>query len=236
MSTDIWELKESTEAREAAENNDFKMVTFSLGGKDYGIDIMKVKEILKVNKFTYVPNSEKYVRGVYNLRGDIISIIDFRKMFGVAEARKSDGLEDIIVLNLDDKRIGVIVDNINKVIALPSETIKEPHPIFSNINIKYIMGIVEKGSSIYLILDVERILGADTEEDEEEERRIDRSYNEEYLRKETSVTKEHDSYETTETSDREIRDINKKFITDTLLTFKKVQYNRYKYKMVQQKI
>ncbi len=221
MSTDIWELKESTEAREAAENNDFKMVTFSLGGKDYGIDIMKVKEILKVNKFTYVPNSEKYVRGVYNLRGDIISIIDFRKMFGVAEARKSDGLEDIIVLNLDDKRIGVIVDNINKVIALPSETIKEPHPIFSNINIKYIMGIVEKGSSIYLILDVERILGADTEEDEEEERRIDRSYNEEYLRKETSVTKEHDSYETTETSDREIRDINKKFITDTLLTFKK---------------
>ncbi len=50
MSTDIWELKESSEAREAAENNDFKMVTFSLGGKDYGIDIMKVKEILKVNK------------------------------------------------------------------------------------------------------------------------------------------------------------------------------------------
>ena len=181
MSTDIWELKESSEAREAAENNDFKMVTFSLGGKDYGIDIMKVKEILKVNKFTYVPNSETYVKGVYNLRGDIISIIDFRKMFGVPEIKKDDDLEDIIVLNLDDKRIGVIVDSINKVIALPSETIKEPHPIFSNINIKYIMGIVEKGSSIYLILDVERILGAEAEEEEEEKRAERSSYNDDYI-------------------------------------------------------
>ena len=68
---------------------DFKMVTFSLGGKDYGIDIMRVKEIAKFTQFTYVPNTAPFVRGVYNLRGDIISVIDLRLMFnpgGRAEA------------------------------------------------------------------------------------------------------------------------------------------------------
>ncbi len=226
MSTDIWELKESAEARETAENNDFKMVTFSLGGKDYGIDIMKVKEILKVNKFTYVPNSEKYVKGVYNLRGDIISIIDFRKMFGVPEKQKEDELEDIIVLNLDDNRIGVIVDSINKVIALPSETIKEPHPIFSNINIKYIMGIIEKGTGIYLLLDVERILGSENEEEEAEERRTDRvAYSDEYYKEGSKQLykeeiEEEEIQKETETNQDEIDDINKNFISDTLKTFK----------------
>ncbi len=222
MSTDIWELKDSSEAREAAENNDFKMVTFSLGGKDYGIDIMKVKEILKVNKFTYVPNSEKYVRGVYNLRGDIISIIDFRKMFGVPEKEETEEFEDIIVLNMDENRIGVIVDSINKVIALPSETIKEPHPIFSNINVKYIMGIVEKGSSIYLILDVERILGTESEEEESEDRRIEKSVqSDEYYGKITNnEVKEKTEKIEVKTSSKEIEDINKNFIIDTLKTFK----------------
>mgnify|MGYP000676561961 FL=1 len=57
---------------------DFKMVTFSLSGKDYAIDIMKVKEIAKAGRFTYVPNALPFVRGVYNLRGDIIPIIDLR--------------------------------------------------------------------------------------------------------------------------------------------------------------
>ena len=226
MSTDIWELKESSETRETAENNDFKMVTFSLGGKDYGIDIMRVKEILKVNKFTYVPNSEKYVKGVYNLRGDIISIIDFRKMFGVPEKQKEDDLEDIIVLNLDENRIGVIVDSINKVIALPSETIKEPHPIFSNINIKYIMGIVEKGPSIYLILDVERILGTDAEDESAEDDVIDSSdYSIDYPEKDYSKAEVEETSSVPQRAEKaaeqkEIEDINKKFIIDTLKTFK----------------
>ena len=228
MSTDIWELKESSEARETAENNDFKMVTFSLGGKDYGIDIMKVKEILKVNKFTYVPNSEKYVKGVYNLRGDIISIIDFRKMFGVTEKQKDDDLEDIIVLNLDENRIGVIVDTISKVIALPSETIKEPHPIFSNINIKYIMGIVEKGTSIYLILDVERILGTDSEEENDEDEINEgpvfgNDYSENNYSKddiEDTPPEQVEIKDNSASEKKEIEDINKKFIIDTLKTFK----------------
>ena len=140
MSTDIWELKEEYNKAEAVDNIDYKMVSFSLGGKDYGIDIMKVKEIQKVNKFTFVPNSEPYVRGVFNLRGDIISIIDLRIMFSVSYDENNNDLEDVIVLTVDDKKIGVIVDSINKVIGIQSSTIQPPHPIFSNINIQETFG------------------------------------------------------------------------------------------------
>ena len=67
------------EQKERVSIVDFKMVTFSLAGKDYAIDIMKVKEIAKAGHFTYVPNTLPFVLGVYNLRGDIIPIIDLRR-------------------------------------------------------------------------------------------------------------------------------------------------------------
>lgn len=209
MSTDIWELKEQQTRTEAIDQIDYKMVSFSLGGKDYGIDIMKVKEILKVNKFTYVPNSEPYVRGVYNLRGDIISIIDLRTMFRVEKEDKGDGFEDIIVLTIDDKRIGVIVDSINKVVGVQSSSIQQPHPIFSNINIKYIRGIVEKDTKIYIILDVDRILGEE-EELEETGETEDREAGEEVAAR---------AEETHYRSEEKETDINKDFIKETLKTF-----------------
>jgi purine-binding chemotaxis protein CheW len=148
------------EEAEKIENIDYKMVTFSLAGKDYGIDIMKVKEISKAKRFTFVPNAEPYVRGVYNLRGDIISIIDLRIMFNLPAVRREDGsFEDMIILRLDEYLIGVIVDTINKVVGIHSGNIQAPHPIFGDINIKYIQGVVENEGRLYLILDVERILG-----------------------------------------------------------------------------
>jgi purine-binding chemotaxis protein CheW len=158
MSTIRQNIKEEEASR--IENIDFKMVTFSLAGKEYGIDIMKVKEISKANRFTFVPNSASYVRGVYNLRGDIISVIDLRVMFNLPAPKVAEGvMEDMIILRLDEMLIGVIVDSIDKVVGINSETIQPPHPIFGDINIKFIKGVVENDDRLYLILDVERILG-----------------------------------------------------------------------------
>jgi len=165
MSTISDELKQ--EEAEKVENIDYKMVTFSLAGKDYGIDIMKVKEISKAKRFTYVPNADPYVRGVYNLRGDIISIIDLRIMFNLPAPKQEEAsFEDMIILRLDDYLIGVIVDSIDKVVGINSESIQPPHPIFGDINIKFIKGVVENEGRLYLILDVEKILG-DTRHNEE---------------------------------------------------------------------
>jgi purine-binding chemotaxis protein CheW len=145
------------------------MITFSLAGKDYGVDIMNVKEIAKADKFTYVPNAASFVRGVYNLRGDIIPIIDLRIFFHLPVDKKEDGQENMLILRIEDRVYGTIVDKIDKVVGINSETIQPPHPIFGDINIKFISGVVEKLGDLYIILDVIRIF-TQSEEDKSKPR------------------------------------------------------------------
>lgn len=144
--------------KERADAVDFKMVTFSLSGKDYGVDIMNVKEIAKAGKFTYVPNAAPFLRGVYNLRGDIIPVIDLRVFFHLpAEKKEEDALENTLILRVGEQVLGVIVDNIDKVVGISTSAIQPPHPIFGDINIKYIRGVVENQGRLYIILDAVRI-------------------------------------------------------------------------------
>ncbi|MCL2270552.1 MAG: chemotaxis protein CheW [Treponema sp.] len=150
---------ELQEQKERAESVDFKIITFSLAGKDYGVDIMNVKEIAKADKFTFVPNAASFVRGVYNLRGDIIPIIDLRIFFHVPQDKKADGQENMLILRINDQVYGTIVDKIDKVVGIHHESIQPPHPIFGDINIKFISGVVEKEGMLYIILDVVRIFG-----------------------------------------------------------------------------
>ncbi|MFW5768463.1 MAG: CheR family methyltransferase [Spirochaetota bacterium] len=164
MSTLMNERRIKAEQQERVENIDFKMVTFSLAGKDYGIDIMKVKEIAKDCDFTFVPNTASYVKGVYNLRGDIISIIDLRVMFNLqVEERAAGELENLIILRLEEHIIGIVVHHTDKVVGINSQTIQPPHPLFGDINVKYISGVVENDGRLYIILDVDRIFGKDEE-------------------------------------------------------------------------
>jgi purine-binding chemotaxis protein CheW len=155
---------ELQEQKERADTVDFKMITFSLAGKDYGVDIMNVKEIANADKFTYVPNAASFVRGVYNLRGDIIPIIDLRTFFHLPVDKKADGQENMLILRIEDRVYGTIVDKIDKVVGINSEAIQPPHPIFGDINIKFISGVVEKEGDLYIILDVIRIFTQNEEE------------------------------------------------------------------------
>jgi len=159
---------QATEAKKGSGDKvDFKMITFSLAGKEYGIDIMSVKEIAKAGRFTYVPNAAPFVRGVYNLRGDIISVIDLRTFFHLpAERKAEDALESLLILRIDEHVFGVIVDAIDKVVGISSAGIQPPHPIFGDINVKYIKGIVENSGKLYIILDVEKIFAPAREEEE----------------------------------------------------------------------
>jgi purine-binding chemotaxis protein CheW len=124
---------------------------------------MNVKEIAKADKFTFVPNAASFVRGVYNLRGDIIPIIDLRTFFHMPQEKKTDGLENMLILRINDQVYGTIVDKIDKVVGINHESIQPPHPIFGDINIKYISGVVEKQGDLYIILDVVRIFAISEE-------------------------------------------------------------------------
>ena len=160
---------ELQEQKERADDVDFKMITFSLAGKDYGVDIMNVKEIAKADKFTYVPNAASFVRGVYNLRGDIIPIIDLRMFFHLPVENKKASLENMLILKIDERVYGTIVDKIDKVVGINTESIQPPHPIFGDINIKFISGVVEKQGDLYIILDVIRIF-SQSEDDKQKPR------------------------------------------------------------------
>src|SRR5574344_1018477 len=106
---------EEIEARNKEKNSviDYKMVTFSLAGKDYAIDIMKVKEIAKAGCFTYVPNALPFVLGVYNLRGDIIPIIDLRLFFNSPVPEHDENyLENMLIVTVGEQTFGVVVDAI----------------------------------------------------------------------------------------------------------------------------
>lgn len=150
----------SDERKDRIATIDYKMVTFSLAGKDYAIDIMKVKEIAKAGRFTFVPNTAGFVLGVYNLRGDIIPIIDLRLFFNIpVEERKGNELENMIIVSVEEQTFGVVVDAIDKVVGIQRATIQPPHPLFGDINIKYIYGVVESNNRLYILLDIDRIFG-----------------------------------------------------------------------------
>ena len=151
----------SEERKEKLANIDFKMVAFSLAGRDYAIDIMKVKEIAKAGRFTYVPNTSPFVLGVYNLRGEIIPIIDLRLFFGIkVPERKGDEIENVIIVGVGEQIFGVVIDAIDKVVGIQKSSIQPPHPLFGGISIKYISGVVESNGHLYILLDIDRIFGA----------------------------------------------------------------------------
>ena len=165
ITSDVTEINASLqEEKERIDTVDSKIVSFSLAGKDYGIDIMNVKEIAKADKFTYVPNAASFVRGVYNLRGDIIPIIDLRTFFHMPVEKHTGVLENMLILRIEERVYGIIVDKIDKVVGINTEHIQPPHPIFGDINIKYISGVVEKGGDLYIILDVVRIFSQSEDE------------------------------------------------------------------------
>ncbi len=146
--------------KEQIVNIDFKMVTFALAGKEYAIDILKIKEIARAGRFTYVPNSAPFVIGVYNLRGEIIPIIDLRLFFNIpVPGRTGEEQESIIIISFGEQKYGVVVDRIDRVVGIQSSTIQPPHPLFGDINIKYIYGVVENGDRLYVLLDIDRIFG-----------------------------------------------------------------------------
>lgn len=162
-------MEQTQKKKDAANFIDFKMVTFSLAKKDYAIDIMHVKEIAKAGRFTYVPNTLPFVLGVYNLRGEIIPILDLRIFFNIeVPERKDDKLENLLILTLEDQTFGLIVDEIDKVIGVQKSTIQPPHPLFADINIKYLSGVVESNNRLYILLDVERIFSNKEKSDKNE--------------------------------------------------------------------
>ncbi|NIZ46877.1 chemotaxis protein CheW [Entomospira nematocerorum] len=157
--------------RESTALEDYKAVSFTLAGKDYGVDIMSVREISRGGRFTYVPNTPHFVRGVYNLRGEIIPVVDLRDFFGLP-VNKEERVEGILICRVKDTTLGLVVDSIEKVIGINRRNIQPAHPMFAEINIQYIEGIIDREERLYVLLNIHQIFGIAKELIEEEESQV----------------------------------------------------------------
>lgn len=133
-----------------------KFLTFSLGNESYGIEIMYVTEIVGIQPITEVPELPEYVKGIINLRGKIIPVMDVRLRFKKQPVDYNDRT-CIIVIDIQDVSIGMIVDTVSEVLSIPDEEIVPP-PDVNKSGRKYIKGIGKTGSDVTLILDCEKIL------------------------------------------------------------------------------
>ena len=137
----------------------YQLVTFQLGEELYGVDIMDVKEIVKIQAIRSIPNAPYYVEGIFNLRSEIIPIISLHKRFRLKKLDISDDVSGefeggFIILNIDGLKIGIIIDRIARVISVNKNEIQPPPQMLSGTGTEYIHGVVRQNNGYLIILDI----------------------------------------------------------------------------------
>ena len=141
-----------------ADSNQF--LTFTLGEEEYGIEILKVQEIKGYTRITAIPGAPAYVKGVMNLRGTIVPIIDLRIKFGLPPT-EYDKLTVIIVVMVEGRASGMVVDAVSDVLNIPENEI-QPTPEFSSqTNTDFISGMGKSGEKLIILLDINKVVGID---------------------------------------------------------------------------
>ena len=134
-------------------------LTFRLDQEEYGIDILKVQEIRGYEPPTRVANAPDFIKGVVNLRGPIVPIVDMRLKFNCSKA-EYNAFTVVIILNLRNRIVGVVVDSVSDVMELPAESIKAAPEIDSVIDSAAVLGLGSLGDRMLILLDIERLMSA----------------------------------------------------------------------------
>ncbi len=149
-----------------AEGTSYQLVTFQLGEELYGVDIMDVKEIVKVQAVRPIPNAPYYVEGIINLRSEIIPIMDLHKRFHIKklELETGDDFDEneggFIILDIEGNKIGIIIDRIARVVQVETSEIKPPPQMLSGIGTEYIHGVVRQKDNYLIILDTRKMFNS----------------------------------------------------------------------------
>lgn len=135
-------------------------LTFSLGDEHYAVDILKVQEIRGYGAVTKIANAPSFIKGVINLRGVIVPIIDLRIKFNLGKAHY-DEFTIVIVLNLADRVVGMVVDGVSDVVSLAGEQIKNPPDFSANFDSEYILGLATVDEQMLIIADIEKLMSSE---------------------------------------------------------------------------
>ena len=152
------------QANKALTEKEGKYLTFALGSEEYGLEILKVREIIGYMDITAVPQTPDDVKGVINLRGQVIPVIDLRAKFGMETAETTDQTCIIVVEISQDGRkfnTGIVVDHVQEVLDIAGDDIEDAPQFGSNVETEFILGMGKIGDTVKILLDIDRVLASD---------------------------------------------------------------------------
>jgi purine-binding chemotaxis protein CheW len=147
----------------AEQDTQIQLVTFQISDELYGVDIMDVKEIVRVQDIRSIPNAPGYVEGLFNLRGEIIPIISLHKRFHLKKAQLGEDeelLSGFIIIDIDGMKLGVIIDMVERVVSIEVQNIQPPPQMLTGIGAEYIQGVVNRETGYLIILDIRKLFSA----------------------------------------------------------------------------
>ena len=153
-------LKDSKDARAAAREQTLQMINFTVGGDEYAVEIQKVREVITFREITQLPKAPSFVKGIINLRGEVIPVIDLREKFGLAHEGYS-ALTNVVIVEIGRKAVGVVVDNVRHVIRVAPSDLAPSPPFIGGLSGSYVVGVAKLGERLIVVLDMDRILTAD---------------------------------------------------------------------------
>ncbi|MCF8120008.1 MAG: chemotaxis protein CheW [Deltaproteobacteria bacterium] len=159
------ELTETMDqAVKAMKEQEGKYLTFSMADEEYGIGILKIKEIIGMMTITSVPRTPAFVKGVINLRGQVIPVVDLRLRFGMEEIDYTDRTCIIVVEIRGDAgavTIGIVVDSVSEVLNIKADEIEQTPTFGTRLNTDYILGMAKMEGSVKILLDIDKVLSAE---------------------------------------------------------------------------
>ena len=136
-----------------------EVLVFVIGDEEYGVDILKVQEIRGYEKVTAIPSAPDYLKGVVNLRGIIVPVIDMRIKFKLPDPRY-DSFTVVVILRLATRVIGIVVDAVSDVVRLAANDVKDPPKLGSVVDSSYLTGVATLNERMVLLIDIEKFLSS----------------------------------------------------------------------------
>ena len=138
-------------------NNELKLIVFKLGREEYGMDILRVQEIKRMMSITRVPSTPSFIKGVINLRGSVLPVIDLRTRLGLAETELRDAARIIVIL-VNETTVGFIVDDVVEVTTIDTKNVEVAHALSTGLSTEYISGIAKADNRLFIMLSPDSIV------------------------------------------------------------------------------
>jgi len=147
-------------ASSAGVEQELRWVTFRLENEKYGINVMQVQEVLRVSEIAPVPGAPDYVLGIINLRGNVVTVIDTRKRFGLIPKEMDDSTR-IVIIESDDQVVGILVDSVAEVVDLRVSEMEAAPNVGTEESAKFIQGVASHDNELLILVDLNRLLSDD---------------------------------------------------------------------------